>query len=193
MSSVPQRCGWVTDSPLYIEYHDHEWGIPVHDDTHLFEMLILEGAQAGLSWITVLKKRPAYREQFHQFDIDRCAQLTDADLEDALTNPKLIRNRLKIYSVRQNARAALALIAEHGSLDAYFWKSVNHSPIVNQFSSLAEIPALTPLSERISKDLKKRGFTFVGPTIIYAFMQAIGMVNDHTTDCFCYRSERSSK
>lgn len=181
-----KRCEWVSDDPLYIDYHDNEWGKPVHDDQHLFEMLILEGAQAGLSWITVLKKRERYREVFYKFEIEKVAAMTDEELQELLTDTGIIRNKLKVFGTRKNAVAALKVIEEFDSLDSYLWNWVNGSPIINHFKTLDEIPAQTPLSEKISKDLKKRGFTFVGPTIIYAFMQAIGMVNDHTTDCFCY-------
>ena len=181
-----KRCEWVSDDPLYIDYHDNEWGKPVHDDQHLFEMLILEGAQAGLSWITVLKKRERYREVFYKFEIEKVAAMTDEELQELLTDTGIIRNKLKVFGTRKNAVAALKVIEEFDSLDSYLWNWVNGSPIINHFKTLDEIPAQTPLSEKISKDLKKRGFTFVGPTIIYAYMQAIGMVNDHTTDCFCY-------
>ena len=181
-----KRCQWVTDDPLYIEYHDTQWGVPLHNERELFEMLILEGAQAGLSWITVLKKRAHYRKVFHNFDIQKVAAMTDADLEEVLLDPGIIRNRLKVLAARKNAIAGLKLIEEVGSLGEYFWSWVNHKPIDNAFKEHSEIPASTSLSEKISKDLKKRGFTFVGPTIIYAYMQSIGMVNDHTTDCFRY-------
>lgn len=179
-----KRCEWVTEDPLYIEYHDKEWGIPVHDDRHLFEMLILEGAQAGLSWITVLKKREHYKKVFHNFDVHKVAAMADADLDEILQDPGIIRNRLKVYGTRKNARALLELMKTE-TLENYLWSWVDGEPIVNHFNTLSEIPASTPLSEKISKDLKKRGFTFVGPTIIYAFMQAVGMVNDHTLDCGC--------
>lgn len=182
-----KRCKWVTEDPLYIEYHDTQWGVPLHDDQELFEMLILEGAQAGLSWITILKKRTHYKKLFHNFDIHKVASMTDSDLEKILLDPGIIRNRLKVFAARKNALAALKLIKEAGSLDHYFWSWVDHTTIDNAFKTHEEIPASTPLSEKISKDLKKRGFTFVGPTIIYAYMQAIGMVNDHTTDCFRHK------
>ncbi len=181
-----KRCQWVTEDPLYIEYHDTQWGVPLHDERELFEMLILEGAQAGLSWITVLKKRGHYRKLFHDFYIHKVAAMTDADLEEILLDPGIIRNRLKIFATRKNAIAGLKLIEETGSLGEYFWRWVGHQPIDNAFRQHSDIPAYTPLSEKISKDLKKRGFTFVGPTIIYAYMQSIGMVNDHTLDCGCY-------
>ena len=181
-----KRCAWVSDDPLYIQYHDEEWGVPQHDDRHLFEMLILEGAQAGLSWITVLKKRENYRKAFHQFDVRKVAAMSDADLEERLLDPGIIRNRLKVFSARRNALAALKLTEEFGSLDRYFWSWVDDQPIQNNFQSLQEVPVNTPLSDQISKDLKKRDFNFVGTTIIYSFMQAIGMTNDHTTDCTFY-------
>ncbi|MGJ8655178.1 MAG: DNA-3-methyladenine glycosylase I [Akkermansiaceae bacterium] len=183
-----KRCQWVTDDPLYLDYHDNQWGRPLHDDRELFEMLILEGAQAGLSWITILKKRAHYKKVFHNFDVHKVAKMTDIQLDKLLLDPGIIRNRLKVYATRKNALATLKLKEETGTLDNYLWTWVNHTPIDNAFKTHAEIPASTPLSEQISKDLKKRGFTFVGPTIIYAYMQAIGMVNDHTTDCFCYQA-----
>jgi len=180
------RCEWVTPDPLYLDYHDNQWGVPLHDDRELFEMLILEGAQAGLSWITVLKKRAHYKKVFHDFDVKKVANMTDKQLEKLLLDPGIIRNRLKVFGTRKNALATLKLVQETGTLDNYLWSWVDHKPIINQFKKLTEIPTSTSLSEKISKDLKKRGFTFVGPTIIYAYMQAIGMVNDHTTDCDCY-------
>lgn len=176
------RCQWVTDDPLYIEYHDKEWGRPTTDERLLFEMLILEGAQAGLSWITILKKRAHYKKVFHNFQVTKVAQMTDQDLDNLLQDPGIIRNKLKVYATRKNALALLKLNEEQ-SLSDYLWSWVDHTPIQNNFAKHSDIPAFTPLSEAISKDLKKRGFTFVGPTIIYAYMQSIGMVNDHTTDC----------
>ena len=181
------RCSWAGDDPAMRAYHDTEWGVPLHDDTQLFEFLVLEGAQAGLSWSTVLNKRAAYRKAFRAFDIARVARMTDAALEKLLQNPALIRNRLKIYSARNNARAALKVIDEAGSLDAYFWAFVDGKPIRNRWRGRGDIPARTELSDRLSKDLKQRGFNFVGSTIIYAHMQATGMVNDHFADCFRYR------
>ena len=178
-----KRCEWVTEDPLYLDYHDRQWGVPLHDDRELFEMLILEGAQAGLSWITVLKKRAHYKKVFHDFQVAKVAKMTDQQLEKLLLDPGIIRNRLKVYGTRKNALATLRLIQETGTLDNYLWSWVDHKPIINKFKKHTEIPNSTPLSEKISKDLKKRGFTFVGPTIIYAYMQAIGMVNDHTIDC----------
>jgi DNA-3-methyladenine glycosylase I len=165
-------------------YHDEEWGTPVHDDRALFEFLVLEGAQAGLSWRTVLDKRAAYRRLFHGFDIARVASLSDAALERLLQDASLIRNRLKIFSARDNARAALAVIEEFGTLDKYLWSFVGGAPIVNRWTSMAQVPARTDVSDRMSKDLRKRGFRFVGSTICYAHMQATGMVNDHLVHCF---------
>ena len=181
-----QRCSWATGSEAMQRYHDTEWGVPLHDDTKLFEFLVLEGAQAGLSWSTVLNKRDAYRKAFHGFDIARVARMTDAALEKRLLDPGLIRNRLKIWSARRNAQAALAVVEEFGSLDAYFWSFVDGAPIRNRCRGRDDVPARTPLSDRLSKDLQKRGFNFVGSTIIYAHMQATGMVNDHFVDCFRY-------
>jgi DNA-3-methyladenine glycosylase I len=168
-------------------YHDTEWGVPLHDDTRLFEFLVLEGAQAGLSWRTVLDKRAAYREAFHGFAIERVARMTDAALEKRLRNPALIRNRLKLWSARDNARAALRVIETFGSLDAYFWRFVDGTPIVNRWREPGQVPARTALSDALSKDLRQRGFRFVGSTIVYAHMQATGMVNDHLVGCFRHR------
>ncbi|HEY2811678.1 MAG TPA: DNA-3-methyladenine glycosylase I [Rhabdochlamydiaceae bacterium] len=173
--------------PLYAEYHDREWGIPIHDDQSLFEFLILEGAQAGLNWETILKKRKGYRALFHNFDPKRVAAMTDADLETLTQNPAIIRNRRKIYGARQNAAVFLSIQKEFGTFDRYVWQFVKNKPIVNQWKSLKEIPPESPESIALSKDLKKRGMTFVGPTIIYAYMQAVGMVDDHLVDCFCRR------
>jgi DNA-3-methyladenine glycosylase I len=165
-------------------YHDTEWGVPHHDDRALFELLTLEGAQAGLSWRTVLARREAYRTAYRSFDIDRVAAMTDAELEQLLASSPLIRNRLKIFSVRENARTAQTVIAQHGSLDRYLWSFVDHSPIRNRWTEMAQVPATTPLSDSMSKALRKTGFRFVGSTICYAFMQATGMVDDHLTGCF---------
>jgi DNA-3-methyladenine glycosylase I len=179
------RCVWAPDSDaLMCEYHDREWGVPVHEDRRLFEFLILEGAQAGLSWRTVLHKREAYRRAFHDFDIARVARMTDAALEKLLLNPELIRNRLKIYSARANAQAALRVIAEFGSLDTYLWTFVGGKLQRNRPSNRGSVPATTEVSDCMSKALRKRGFNFVGSTICYAFMQATGMVNDHLVECF---------
>ena len=179
------RCHWAAgDDAAMRAYHDTEWGVPVHDDTRLFEFLVLEGAQAGLSWSTVLNKREAYRRAFCGFDIARVARLRDAALEKLLLDPAIIRNRLKVYSARNNARAALRVIGEFGSLDAYFWSFVDGAAVRNRWRSRGEVPARTPLSDTLSRDLQKRGFNFVGSTIIYSHMQATGMVNDHLTRCF---------
>ena len=182
-----QRCSWAGDYPAMRHYHDTEWGVPLHDDDKLFEFLILEGAQAGLSWSTVLNKRDAYRRVFHNFDIQRVARMTDAALEKLLHDPGIIRNRLKVFSARNNARVALKVIEEFGSLDAYFWSFVHGKPIRNRHHGRGDVPARTALSDALSKDMKKRGFNFVGSTIIYAHMQATGMVNDHFVGCFRYK------
>ncbi|KAA3645457.1 MAG: DNA-3-methyladenine glycosylase I [Chloroflexi bacterium] len=181
-----KRCEWVSDDPLYIEYHDHQWGVPEHDDQTLFEMLILEGAQAGLSWITILKKRAAYVEAFDEFDPHIVARYDEDKIQALLQNAGIVRNKLKIRSAVSNAQAFLELQQEFGSFDKYIWGFVGGKPKVNQWPTLDDIPAKTEEAEAMSKDLKKRGFSFVGPTICYAFMQATGMVNDHTTDCFRY-------
>lgn len=180
------RCEWCGDDPLYVAYHDEEWGRPCHDDAKLFEMLILEGMQAGLSWITILRKRENFREAFDNFDPHKIIAYDEAKVESLMQNKGIIRNRLKIESSIKNARAFLAVQDEFGSFDAYIWQFVGGKPIVNQFQSMSDIPAKTSEAEAMSKDLKKRGFKFVGPTICYAFMQACGMVNDHIMDCFCY-------
>ncbi len=180
------RCGWAGTDPLYIAYHDEEWGVPVHDDRHLFEMLILEGAQAGLSWITILKKRENYRQAFDNFDAGKIAHYDAQKIEVLLTNPGIVRNRRKVESTVQNARAFLVVQEEFGSFDSYIWQLVGSQPKQNQWPSLAEVPAKTPESEAMSKALRKRGFNFVGPTICYSFMQATGMVLDHVLDCFRY-------
>ncbi len=184
------RCAWSGNDPLYQQYHDTEWGIPVHDDRHLFEMLNLEGAQAGLSWITILRKRENYRVAFDHFDATVIARYDEAKIAALLANPGIVRNKLKIAGVVKNAQTFLQVQKEFGSFDAYIWRFVNGQPLINQRTSLQEIPAQTAEAEAMSKDLKKRGFTFVGPTICYAFMQAVGMVNDHTVDCFCHPDNR---
>lgn len=182
-----KRCDWApVDKPLYIAYHDDEWGVPVHDDRTLFEFLVLEGAQAGLSWYTVLRKRENYRAAFDGFDPRKVAEYDDKKIADLLQDPGIIRNRLKVNSAVTNARAFLEIQAEYGSFDTYIWDFTDGRPIVNEWKSLKELPASTPLSDTISKELKKRGFKFVGSTIVYSHMQATGMVNDHTTDCFRY-------
>jgi len=178
------RCGWATDDPLYIDYHDREWGAPLHDDRGLFELLILEGAQAGLSWITVLRKRASYRAAFDDFDPDKVAQYDEWKRAQLLDNPGIIRNRLKIEAAVLNAGAFIDVQRQFGSFDTYIWQFVNHTPVQNARRSLRDIPASTDESSAMSKDLKKRGFKFIGSTICYAFMQATGMVNDHIVDCF---------
>jgi len=182
------RCTWAEGSDAaMLAYHDGEWGVPHHDDRALFELLKLEGAQAGLSWRTILARREEYRRAFHDFDIKRVAGMRDASLETLLTTSGIIRNRLKIWSVRDNARTALDVIAEHGSLDTYLWSFVEGKPLVNHWTTSKEVPAKTELSDRMSKALAKRGFRFVGSTICYAYMQATGMVNDHLVSCFRYK------
>jgi len=183
-SDTRPRCGWAAGSPAMIAYHDREWGTPHHEDRALFELITLEGAQAGLSWRTILARREEYRRTFHEFDIARVAAMTDRELETALRQSGVIRNRLKIYSVRSNAEAALAAIAAHGSLDSYLWSFVGGTPIVNRRRATDEVPARTELSDRMSKSLRKAGFRFVGSTICYAFLQASGMVDDHLATCF---------
>ncbi|MCB0090443.1 MAG: DNA-3-methyladenine glycosylase I [Caldilineaceae bacterium] len=182
------RCAWAGSDPLYVQYHDEEWGIPAHDDRHLFEMLNLEGAQAGLSWITILRKRENYRAAFDHFDAQKIVQYDDAKIAALLQNPGIVRNKLKVNGVVKNARAFLAIQEEFGSFNAFIWRFVDGAPIVNHWQTLAQVPAQTVEAQAMSKDLKKRGFTFVGPTICYAFMQACGMVNDHTVNCFRYGS-----
>jgi len=181
------RCSWCGDDPLYQSYHDREWGVPLHDDHRLFEMLILEGAQAGLSWITILRKREAYRAAFDDFDPAKIARYRQARIEKLLRNPGIVRNRLKIEGAIKNAKAYLKILEEVGGFDAFLWQFVEGKPITSMRKSIKEVPASTPESDAMSKALKKRGFTFVGSTICYAFMQAVGMVNDHTTDCFRYK------
>jgi len=180
------RCPWAGEDPLYIDYHDHEWGVPVHEDRLLFEFLVLEGVQAGLSWITVLRKRERYREAFDNFEPARVAQYGKPRLEALLTDAGLIRNRLKMNAAVKNAQACLRVQEEFGTLDAYLWGFVDGAPLLNACTTMAELPAETELSRALSKDLRRRGFSFVGPTICYAFMQAAGLVNDHLTSCFRY-------
>jgi DNA-3-methyladenine glycosylase I len=186
------RCDWATSTPAMQAYHDTEWGVPLHDDRALFELLTLEGAQAGLSWRTILERRAAYRDAFHGFDIARVARMRDAALENVLHASGVVRNRLKVFSVRDNARAALVAIEEFGGFDAFLWAVVDRKPIVNRWTTRAQVPALTEVSDRMSKTLKQRGFKFVGSTICYAFMQASGMVDDHLTTCWCRTTSRQS-
>ncbi|CAA0097024.1 DNA-3-methyladenine glycosylase 1 [Halioglobus japonicus] len=184
---MTKRCTWCGDDPLYVDYHDREWGVPVRDDQTLFEFLILEGAQAGLSWITILRKREGYRKLFNNFDAQKIARYSDSKLDKLLLDRQIVRNRLKVYGARKNARAFLEVQAEFGTFADYIWGFVDHKPIQNHWKSMAEVPATSPVSDSLSKDMKKRGFTFVGSTIMYAHMQATGMVNDHTTDCFRHK------
>lgn len=183
------RCAWAEESPLFHDYHDNEWGRPVHDDDKLFEMLTLEGAQAGLSWLTILKKRDTYRKAFDNFDPHKIIKYDDTKIAELMVNEGIIRNRLKIQSTITNAKLFLDVQDKYGSFDKFLWSYVDHKPIKNHFTSINDMPATTPISDKLSKDLKKLGFKFVGSTIIYAFMQATGMVIDHTTDCFLYQPE----
>jgi DNA-3-methyladenine glycosylase I len=185
-----KRCVWAGDDPLYHKYHDEEWGVPLHGDKKLFEFLILEGMQAGLSWITILRKREAFREAFDRFDYNKVAAYGDDKIQALLANEGIVRNRLKVHAAVTNARAFIRIREEFGTFNKYLWGFVDHQPIQNALKRHKDIPAKTALAETLSKDLKKRGFSFVGPTIIYAFMQATGMVNDHTTDCFRYQAVR---
>ncbi len=185
MTSIT-RCSWCGDDPLYVRYHDEEWGVPVHDDRTLFEFLVLEGAQAGLSWLTILRRRVGYRRAFAQFSAEKVAKFGAGDIERLVGDASIIRNRAKIRATIGNARAFLEVQEEFGSFDAFIWRFVEGRPVRNAWRRLEDIPAKTPLSELISKDLKGRGFGFVGPTIVYAHMQATGMVNDHLIDCFRY-------
>jgi DNA-3-methyladenine glycosylase I len=189
---MKRRCEWSGADPLYIEYHDREWGVPLHDDRRLFEMLILEGAQAGLSWITILRKREAFREAFDSFDPSRVARYDERRIRELLSNPGIIRNRLKIQAAVQNAQAFLKVAEEFGSFDRYIWQFVGNRPIQNRWRKLQEIPARTKESDALSRDLKKRGFKFVGSTICYAFMQAVGMVKDHVVECFRYKELKNA-
>lgn len=182
-----ERCGWVNQDPLYLAYHDDEWGVPVHDDTKLFEFLLLEGAQAGLSWYTILKKREHYRMAFDGFDYERVALYDDAKVEQLLCEASgIVRNRLKVASAIRNANAFMRVRAEFGSFSAYLWGFVEERPVVNHWASLQDVPVSTELSDKISKDLKRRGFNFVGTTIVYSYLQAMGVVMDHVQSCFRY-------
>ena len=183
------RCVWPGDDPLMIQYHDEEWGIPLHDDRKHFEFIVLDGNQAGLSWRTVLYKRENFRAAFDQFDVNKVAQYDEAKVTELLNNPGIIRNKQKIAAAIKNARAFLTIQAQFGSFDAYIWQFVNGQPLINQWQTTAQIPAQSPEAEAMSKDLIKRGFSFVGPTICYAYMQAAGMVNDHLVDCFRHKGE----
>ncbi len=183
---MQKRCFWVNEDQLYIDYHDNEWGKPVYDDETLFEFLLLESFQAGLSWITILKKRENFREAFDHFDYNKIANYDDVKFDELIQNSGIIRNKLKVKSAITNAQFFIEIQKEYGSFSTYIWSFLNGNPKMNSFKTRAEVPATTELSDTISKALKKRGFKFVGSTIIYAFMQATGMVNDHTTDCICY-------
>ena len=180
----PVRCAWVGDDPLYAAYHDDEWGVPSHDDGYIFEMLLLEGAQAGLNWRLILGKREGYRRAYDGFDPVRIVAWDDARIERLAQDPAIVRNRLKIRAARTNARSALAVVEEYGGLAPYFWRFVDGTPIVNRWRSIDEMPASTPLSDLLSRELRKRGFKFVGSVICYSFLQAIGIIDDHTRDCF---------
>ena len=188
---MKKRCGWCGDDPIYVQYHDTEWGVPTYDDHSLFESLILEGAQAGLSWITVLRKREGYRAVFANFDYEAIAGFSDRQLMELRTDERIIRNRLKIESARTNAIAFIETRQEFGSFSEFIWGFVNDRPIVNSWNEYDSIPAFTELSERISKNLKKRGFKFVGSTIVYSFLQACGLVNDHVKSCFRHEECRA--
>lgn len=184
---MKNRCTWCGDDPLYMAYHDEEWGVPIHDDRLLFEFLLLEGAQAGLSWITILKKRENYRKAFDAFDYNKIADYSEQDILRLLEDTGIVRNRLKVKSAVKNAQAVIKIQSEFGSLNTYLWGFVAGNTIQNKWETLADIPVTTEISDKMSKDLKKRGLNFVGPTICYSLMQAVGMVNDHTTDCFRYQ------
>lgn len=188
-----KRCEWGLNHQISIDYHDKEWGVPVHDDKVLFEFLVLEGAQAGLSWITILKRRENYRKAFDDFEFEKIAKYNEQKILELLQNPGIIRNKLKIRSTVTNAQAFIEVRKEFGTFDKYIWSFVDSKPIQNKWKIMRELPAKTELSEKISKDLKKRGFRFVGPTIVYAFMQAVGMVNDHTIDCYRYKELKNPK
>ncbi|WP_067518964.1 DNA-3-methyladenine glycosylase I [Endozoicomonas ascidiicola] len=187
------RCTWCHSDPLYIQYHDNEWGVPTHDDKTLFEFLVLEGAQAGLSWITILKRREGYRNAFHDFDVEKVARMKEQDIERLLQDTGIIRNRLKIKSAIKNANAFIKVQQEFGSFSQYLWSFVDHQPIINHRQTMGEVPATTEVSDRMSKDMKKRNFSFVGSTICYAYMQSMGLVNDHLISCpsFANCCERS--
>jgi DNA-3-methyladenine glycosylase I len=186
-TNQPSRCGWVTNDPVYIEYHDKEWGVPVYDDGKLFEFLLLEFFQAGLSWLTILKKRENFRKAFDDFDYQKIARYDDKKVQQLLNDKGIIRNKLKINAAINNAAGFMEVQEEFGTFSKYIWRFVDGKPIQNSYKSLEEVPANTPLSDTISKDMKKRGFKFVGTTVIYAHMQATGMVNDHTLDCFRHK------
>lgn len=187
---MPERCGWSTGSELYLAYHDLEWGVPVHDERKLFEMLVLEGAQAGLSWSTILNKRQGYRQAFDNFEPELVARYDERKYAELMDNPAIVRNRLKISAAIENARAFLEIQQRYGSFDAYIWQFVDGQPMQNSWSDLSTVPATTPVSDAMSKALRKAGFRFVGSTICYSFMQAVGMTNDHVTTCFRWSEVR---
>lgn len=187
MSEIIKRCQWVSDDPLYIEYHDKEWGVPVYNDKKLFEMLILEGAQAGLSWITILKKRAHYRKVFDGFDAEKIARYNQKKIDALMQDSGIIRNKLKIAATVNNAKVYLDLKEKQGSFSDYLWQFVGGEPVQNKWRSLKQVPVSTEISDAMSKELKRLGFKFIGTTICYAFMQSVGMVNDHTTDCYCHK------
>lgn len=189
---MKNRCAWCGLDPLYVSYHDNEWGIPLHDDRKLFEMLVLEGAQAGLNWLTILKKRDHYRKAFDHFRMETIASYSAEDIDRLLADPGIVRNRRKVESAMSNAAAALKMIDKYGSLDAYLWRFVDHTPIQNEWKSIDEVPSESIESKAMSRELKKNGFRFTGPVICYAFMQSVGMVNDHVTDCFRYEEIRKT-
>jgi DNA-3-methyladenine glycosylase I len=191
MTDEKKRCPWCGTDPLYVRYHDTEWGVPVHDDQKHFEFLVLESAQAGLSWLTVLRKRENYRKAFDGFDFVKIASYDDKKLDELLLNPGIIRNRLKLKASISNAQKFMDVVKEYGSFDNYIWSFTDHKTIYNHNKTLSDVPAKTELSDRLSKDLIKRGFKFVGSTIIYAHLQAIGVVNDHLADCFCYTNQET--
>lgn len=191
-TNMKKRCAWCGVDPLYVSYHDNEWGIPLHDDRKLFEMLVLEGAQAGLRWLTILKKRDHYRNAFDQFRMETIASYSAEDIDRLLADPGIVRNRRKVESAVSNAAAALQMIDKYGSLDAFFWRFVEYTPIQNEWKSIDEVPSESIESKAMSRELKKNGFRFTGPVICYAFMQAVGMVNDHVTDCFRYEEIRKT-
>lgn len=183
---MKKRCTWCGDDPLYVDYHDKEWGVPLYDEQKLFELLCLEGAQAGLSWITILRKREGYRQAFDKFDKEKIVRYEEEDIKRLLLNPEIVRNKLKVAAVIQNAKCVLQLYDKGETLSDYLWKYVDGTPIQNSWKETSELPASTPLSEKMSKDMKKQGFKFVGPTICYAYMQSMGLVNDHLVDCYRY-------
>jgi len=193
MAKMKKRCKWAGENPIYVDYHDIEWGVPVYDDQRLFEFLILEGAQAGLSWLTVLKKRPNYKRLFDNFNVNKVATYNQKKIESLLLDAGIIRNRLKVESAVRNAKAFLKVQDEFGSFSNYQWQFVNGKPIQNKWDSMKQLPAKTEASDAFSKDLKKRGFNFVGSTIMYAHMQAVGMINDHTVDCFRYKEVKKMR